>query len=70
MKSKDIKLFHSKSISELQADLEKARKELIEHRLALKTNKLKNTSLIKTTKQTISILKTIIHQHKSQKAAK
>lgn len=61
MKSQDKKLLHSKTLPELQAELNKAIKELSLQKLDLKTNQLKDTSQIKKMKNKIAVLKTIIH---------
>lgn len=60
MKLKDKKNLHTKTSNELLNELAAKQKELINLRLELKTNKLKDTSLVKKTKEHIAILKTII----------
>jgi len=61
MKTQDKKLLHSKTLPDLQEELNKAIKELSLQKLDLKTNQLKDTSQIKKMKNKIAVLKTIIH---------
>ena len=61
MKPQDKKLLHSKTLPELQEELNKAIKELSLQKLDLKTNQLKDTSQIKKMRNKIAVLKTIIH---------
>ena len=61
MKLKDKKNLHLKTLPELLTELATKQEELVNLRLELATNKLKDTSLVKKTKEHIAILKTIIH---------
>jgi len=61
MKTQDKKLLHSKTLPDLQEELNKTIKELSLQKLDLKTNQLKDTSQIKKMKNKIAVLKTIIH---------
>ena len=60
MKSKDKKAFQAKNTKELNQDLIKSKKDLIDQKLKLKTGSLKDTSLIKKTRYQIALIKTII----------
>jgi large subunit ribosomal protein L29 len=62
MKVKDKQLFHSQTLVQLQTDLAEAQKNLVDLRLKLRTNQLKNTSQLKKTRHQIAVLKTIIEQ--------
>jgi len=62
MKAKDKQLLHSQTLVQLQTDLAEAQKSLVDLRLKLKTNQLKDTSQLKKTRHQIAVLKTIIQQ--------
>lgn len=57
MKSKDKKAMQAKTSKELSLDLIKAKKDLIDQKLKLKTGSLKDTSLLKKTRHQIAFIK-------------
>jgi ribosomal protein L29 len=69
MKAKDKQLLHTKSITQLQADLVETQKNLAELQLKLKANQLKDTTQLKKTRHQLAVLKTIIHQKQLQPEA-
>ena len=62
MKSKDKQILKTKTLKELQNDLDKAIKELVELKLKLKTNKLKDLHSPAKKRHQIAIIKTLITQ--------
>jgi len=70
MKNKDKQLLHTKTIPQLQTDLTQAQKDLVDLKLKLKTNQLKDTSQLKKTRHQITVLKTIIHQKQLKETKK
>lgn len=67
MKSKDKQIIKTKTLIELRNDLEKAIKELVELKLKLQTNKLKDLHLPAKKRHQIAIIKTLITQKQSLK---
>ena len=59
MKTNYYQQFKAKTPEEISRELALKQQELIKLKLDLKVNKLKNTSLIKTTRYQISILKSL-----------
>ncbi len=66
MRSNDIKALASKSLKQLQEQLDELTKELSQSRLALFANKLENTSKINRLRKDIARVKTVITQKNTQ----
>jgi len=62
MKPKDKTSLHQQTLKQLQANLAKTQKDLVDLRLKLKTNQLKDTSQLKKARHQIAIFKTLIHK--------
>ncbi|MEA3355409.1 MAG: 50S ribosomal protein L29 [Patescibacteria group bacterium] len=60
MNLKDKKAFQAKTTKELTTDLLKFKKDLIDQKLKIKTNTLKNTSILKKTRYQIALIKTLM----------
>ena len=67
MKSKDKQIIKTKTLFELRNDLEKSIEELVELKLKLQTNKLKDLHLPAKKRHQIAIIKTLITQKQSLK---
>lgn len=66
MRSNDIKALASKSIKQLQEQLEELQLDLSKSRLALHANKLEDTSKINRLRKDIARVKTVITQKFTQ----
>jgi len=70
MKSKDIKALHSKTVGELQKDLEVKEREFKKFNLEKKVKQVKNFRLGERLRDDIARIKTVIRQKQIQERMK